>query len=74
MPKPTALSSAPDARYRDEFVQSLFDRMGPTYDAVNLLSSFGFSRCWRRICVKNAAVAPGDRVCDMMAGSIACVD
>jgi demethylmenaquinone methyltransferase / 2-methoxy-6-polyprenyl-1,4-benzoquinol methylase len=58
--------------YRDEYVQSLFDRMGPTYDIVNVLSSFGFSSLWRRECVRNAGVHEGDRVCDMMAGSGEC--
>jgi demethylmenaquinone methyltransferase/2-methoxy-6-polyprenyl-1,4-benzoquinol methylase len=61
-----------DAAYRDEYVQSLFDRMGPTYDVVNVLSSFGFSSLWRRECVSNADIQPGDRVCDMMAGSGEC--
>jgi demethylmenaquinone methyltransferase / 2-methoxy-6-polyprenyl-1,4-benzoquinol methylase len=58
--------------YRDEYVQSLFDRMGPTYDVVNVLSSFGFSSFWRRECVRNAGIGGGDRVCDMMAGSGEC--
>lgn len=37
--------------YRDEYVRALFDRMGPTYDVVNWISSFGFSSMWRRLCV-----------------------
>ena len=63
-----------DAAYRDEYVQALFDRMGPTYDIVNVLSSFGFCTLWRRQCVRNAGIGPGDRVCDMMAGSGECWD
>lgn len=61
-----------DAAYRDEYVQALFDRMGPTYDVVNILSSFGFSALWRRECVRGVQIRPGDRVCDMMAGSGEC--
>ncbi len=46
--------------------------MGPTYNLMNLLSSFGFSELWRRECVRNAGVRPGMRVCDMMSGSGEC--
>jgi demethylmenaquinone methyltransferase / 2-methoxy-6-polyprenyl-1,4-benzoquinol methylase len=46
--------------------------MGPTYDIVNMVSSFGFSALWRRECVRNARIVRGDRVCDMMAGSGEC--
>lgn len=66
------LASLKDTAYRDEYVQGLFDRMGPTYDIVNMVSSFGFSALWRRACVRNVQVAAGDRVCDMMAGSGEC--
>lgn len=62
----------PADRYDDAYVQSLFDRMGRTYDLVNLISSVGFSRVWRRQCVRNARVARGDRVCDLMSGSGEC--
>jgi demethylmenaquinone methyltransferase/2-methoxy-6-polyprenyl-1,4-benzoquinol methylase len=61
-----------DGAYRDEYVQSLFDRMGPTYGVVNMLSSFGFSSLWRRECVRNAEIRGGDCVCDVMAGSGEC--
>lgn len=58
--------------YEDTFVKDLFDRMGPTYDLVNLVSSVGFSALWRRTCVRNAGVTPGAAVCDTMAGSGEC--
>lgn len=61
-----------DIAYQDEYVQALFDRMGPTYDIVNVLSSFGFCVLWRRQCVRNAGIRAGDAVCDMMAGSGEC--
>jgi demethylmenaquinone methyltransferase/2-methoxy-6-polyprenyl-1,4-benzoquinol methylase len=58
--------------YDEAFVKDLFDRMGPTYDLVNLVSSAGFSALWRRTCVQNAGVRSGEAVCDMMAGSGEC--
>lgn len=60
------------ANYDDAYVQDLFDRMGPTYDLVNYVSSFGFCEWWRILCVRNAGIRRGDRVCDMMAGSGEC--
>ncbi len=62
----------PAANHDDAYVRNLFDRMGPTYDAINLVSSFGFSEFWRWQCVRTANIRPGDRVCDMMAGSGEC--
>jgi len=59
-------------RYDDIYVQALFDRMGRTYDLVNLVSSFGFSAFWRRQCVANLPITPGACVCDMMAGTGEC--
>jgi demethylmenaquinone methyltransferase/2-methoxy-6-polyprenyl-1,4-benzoquinol methylase len=59
-------------RHDDAFVRELFDRMGPSYGLMNLLSSFGFSEWWRRECVRNAGIRPGARVCDMMSGSGEC--
>lgn len=58
--------------YEEAFVQNLFDRMGPTYDVVNLASSFGFSELWRLQCVRAAGISPGSLVCDMMSGSGEC--
>lgn len=60
------------ASYDDAYLKDLFDRMGPTYDIVNFVSSFGFAEWWRRECVRNAGISSGARVCDMMAGSGEC--
>jgi demethylmenaquinone methyltransferase/2-methoxy-6-polyprenyl-1,4-benzoquinol methylase len=68
------LSPIQNDRRDDAYVQALFDRMGPTYGLVNIVSSFGFSEFWRHECVKNANVEVGTRVCDMMAGSGECWD
>lgn len=54
--------------YDEAYVRDLFDRMGRTYDVVNLLSSFGFNDRWRRQCVELARVGQDQRVCDLMAG------
>jgi demethylmenaquinone methyltransferase / 2-methoxy-6-polyprenyl-1,4-benzoquinol methylase len=62
----------PHPCHEDAYVRQLFDRMEPTYGLMNLVSSFGFSEIWRRQCVRNAAVRPGARVCDMMSGSGEC--
>ena len=58
--------------HEDEFVRNLFDRMGPSYAVMNVVSSFGFSEFWRWQCVRNAGVQEGSTVCDMMAGSGEC--
>lgn len=58
--------------HEDAYVRALFDRMSPSYGLMNLASSFGFSEIWRRQCVRNAGVAAGSRVCDMMSGSGEC--
>lgn len=60
------------ARYDVEYVKSLFDRMGRTYDVMNVVSSFGLSEVWRWRCVSQVPVRPGQHVCDMMAGTGEC--
>jgi demethylmenaquinone methyltransferase/2-methoxy-6-polyprenyl-1,4-benzoquinol methylase len=58
--------------YDEEYVARLFDEMGPSYDIVNLVSSFGFSEIWRAQCVRNLAIPNGSVVADLMAGSGEC--
>lgn len=58
--------------YDEEYVARLFDEMGPSYDVVNLASSFGFSEIWRSQCVRNLAIPNGSVVADLMAGSGEC--
>lgn len=62
----------PNDHHDDQFVRDLFDKMGPTYDRINVISSFGFSEWWRRQCVQNGDIVKGSHVCDMMAGSGEC--
>ena len=58
---------APDI-YDAGFVERLFDEMSGTYERVNYLSSFGFSRRWREQFVGEASIGPGMTVCDLMCG------
>lgn len=54
--------------YDPSFVQHLFDEMSGTYGIVNLISSFGFARRWRRQCVRQLDFQPGTNVIDLMTG------
>jgi ubiquinone/menaquinone biosynthesis methyltransferase len=58
----------PVPRYDPAFVKELFDEMAATYGIVNLLSSFGFARRWRRQCARAVPIRPGDRILDLMTG------
>jgi demethylmenaquinone methyltransferase/2-methoxy-6-polyprenyl-1,4-benzoquinol methylase len=53
-------------------VTRLFTEMSPSYDIVNLVSSFGFSGFWRAQCVGNLDLRPGNIVADLMSGSGEC--
>jgi len=46
--------------------------MSPSYDVVNLVSSFGFSEIWRAQCVRHLTLRPGNVVADLMSGSGEC--
>jgi len=54
--------------YDPRFVSRLFDEMAKTYGVVNLISSFGFSKRWRRQCVHAINVKHGSTVLDLMTG------
>lgn len=58
--------------YDEQYVARLFDQMGPSYDVVNLISSFGFSEIWRAQCVSNLSIGQGAIVADLMSGSGEC--
>lgn len=58
--------------YDTGFVQKLFDEMAGTYDTVNYLSSFGFSKRWRHQFVRQVALKPGMVLCDLMCGMGEC--
>ena len=58
--------------YDVKYVARLFDEMGPSYDVMNLITSFGFSEVWRAQCIGNLKIQKGAVVADLMAGSGEC--
>src|SRR5688500_3230606 len=58
--------------YDTAFIDRLFDEMAATYQRVNYITSFGFSRRWRRQFVSRAALQPGAIVCELMCGMGEC--
>jgi ubiquinone/menaquinone biosynthesis methyltransferase len=58
--------------YDTGFIERLFDEMAATYERVNFITSFGFSRRWRRQFVSRAVLQPGAIVCDLMCGMGEC--
>lgn len=58
----------PQSIYEPEFVEKLFNEMSLTYERMNTITSFGFSNRWRRQCVFELAIQPGQTVVDLMTG------
>lgn len=58
--------------YNEAEIAALFDRMGPSYDLINRVASFGFCELWRAQCVSNFPLHAGAVVIDLMAGSGEC--
>jgi demethylmenaquinone methyltransferase/2-methoxy-6-polyprenyl-1,4-benzoquinol methylase len=58
--------------YNTGYVEKLFDEMSGSYEKVNYVTSFGFSKRWRKWFVKNASINPGMTVCDLMCGMGEC--
>lgn len=58
--------------YNEVEIAALFDRMGPSYDLINRVASFGFCELWRAQCVGNFPMHSGAVVIDLMAGSGEC--
>ncbi|MDX1435607.1 MAG: class I SAM-dependent methyltransferase [Anaerolineales bacterium] len=54
--------------YSPAYLRALFDEMAGTYGVVNLISSFGFTRRWRRQCVEAGNLTPESDVLDLMSG------
>jgi demethylmenaquinone methyltransferase/2-methoxy-6-polyprenyl-1,4-benzoquinol methylase len=50
-------------------VRSLFDRIGPRYDLVNRVMTFGMDVGWRRRAVRELHLPPGSRVFDVACGT-----
>jgi demethylmenaquinone methyltransferase / 2-methoxy-6-polyprenyl-1,4-benzoquinol methylase len=49
-------------------VRSMFDGVAPVYDAMNLVTTAGLDRRWRRLAAR-AAIRAGDRVLDACCGT-----
>ncbi|WP_231744230.1 class I SAM-dependent methyltransferase [Stieleria neptunia] len=54
--------------YETLFVRQLFNEMSATYGTVNLISSFGFCRRWRRQCLAQLSMPKSSTVIDLMTG------
>lgn len=51
------------------FIQKLFTDIAPRYDWFNRLTSCGLDQGWRRVALREGALAPGQRVLDVCAGT-----
>jgi ubiquinone/menaquinone biosynthesis methyltransferase len=58
--------------YDPKYVAQLFDEMAQSYEWVNYITSFGFSKRWRRQCVAQANLQPHSVVYDLMCGMGEC--
>jgi demethylmenaquinone methyltransferase / 2-methoxy-6-polyprenyl-1,4-benzoquinol methylase len=58
---------APEEKHR--FVQQLFNRIAPTYDALNDVISFGLHRRWKRKACAALALSQGQTVLDVCTGT-----
>jgi demethylmenaquinone methyltransferase/2-methoxy-6-polyprenyl-1,4-benzoquinol methylase len=64
-----AKADIPTRSPRKEHALALFSGLGPRYDGVGALMSFGQDPRWRRELVRRLPVAPGDRVLDVATGT-----
>ncbi len=58
--------------YDTKYIEELFDEMAKSYEKVNYVTSFGFSKRWRTQFVKTARIRPETTVCDLMCGMGEC--
>ena len=61
--------SLPSGEQKATTVRSLFDRIGPRYDLVNRVMTFGMDIGWRRRAVRALHLPPGSRVFDLACGT-----
>jgi demethylmenaquinone methyltransferase / 2-methoxy-6-polyprenyl-1,4-benzoquinol methylase len=61
--------SLPAGERKATTVRSLFDRIGPRYDLVNRVMTFGMDVGWRRRAVRELHLPPGSRVFDVACGT-----
>ena len=61
--------SLPTGESKAATVRSLFDRIGPRYDLVNRVMTFGMDVGWRRRAIRELHLPPGARVFDLACGT-----
>ncbi len=61
--------SLPTGERKAATVRSLFERIGPRYDLVNRLLTFGLDVGWRRRAIRDLHLPPGSRVFDLACGT-----
>jgi demethylmenaquinone methyltransferase/2-methoxy-6-polyprenyl-1,4-benzoquinol methylase len=61
--------AALSGRDRERYVAAMFDKIAGPYDRLNRLISLGRDEGWRRLAVRMAGVAPGQRVADLGCGT-----
>ncbi len=54
---------------RPSYVRAMFASIAPHYDVMNRLMTLGLDRAWRREVVRRAALAAGQRLLDLGAGT-----
>jgi len=65
----------PQGEEKVHAVRQMFDAIAPRYDLVNRVMTFRLDVRWRRIAVRDLALAPGSTVLDLAAGTgDLCVD
>ncbi|HTP30136.1 MAG TPA: ubiquinone/menaquinone biosynthesis methyltransferase [Anaeromyxobacteraceae bacterium] len=55
---------------RGRAVRLMFDRIAPSYDLLNRLMTLRIDQLWRRRLVRELALAPGERLIDLCAGTM----
>ncbi len=58
--------------YDPKFVEELFDRMSGSYERMNYITSFGFSKAWRKQCVSAIDLKDKKVIVDLMTGMGEC--
>lgn len=58
--------------YDAKYVEELFDKMSSSYDRMNYITSFGFSKAWRNQCVKDIDLSQAKVVVDLLSGMGEC--
>ena len=61
--------SLPRGEQKAATVRSLFDRIGPRYDLVNRVMTFGMDVGWRRRTIRELHLPAGSRVFDLACGT-----